>query len=201
MQIESNHEYAHLDFSGDDWTGLEVKGSQFDHCQFRGTLLTEWMTQSCIFTLCDFSGAHFNASQHTRSAFLNCQFRMANLFSTKFVECKMTGSSFEESNLDALTIQGGDWSYTHLRFHRLKGLNLRDVSFVEADLYECNLEKCDFQNADLSRAVLAHAILTHADLRGAKVDAVDWRSFDLTNVRLDLVQAVDVARAFGAKVE
>ena len=37
-------------------------------------------------------------------------------------------------------------------------------------------------------------------LRGASTDAVDWRAFELTGVRLDLVQAVQVARAHGALV-
>ena len=38
-------------------------------------------------------------------------------------------------------------------------------------------------------------------LRGASADAVDWRAFELTGVRLDLGQAVQVARAHGALVE
>jgi hypothetical protein len=37
-------------------------------------------------------------------------------------------------------------------------------------------------------------------LRGASTDAVDWRAFELTGVRLDLGQAVQVARAHGALV-
>ena len=38
------------------------------------------------------------------------------------------------------------------------------------------------------------------DLRGASMDEVNWLSFELTGVRLDLVQAVQVARAHGALV-
>ena len=34
----------------------------------------------------------------------------------------------------------------------------------------------------------------------ASTEAVHWRGFDLTGVRLDLVQAVQVARAHGALV-
>ncbi len=37
-------------------------------------------------------------------------------------------------------------------------------------------------------------------LRGASTDAVDWRAFELAGVQLDLVQAVQVARAHGALV-
>lgn len=56
----------------------------------------------------------------------------------------MTGSDFEEANLDGLTIKGGDWSYTNFRFANLGKQKLKDIRLVEADLYECNLEKSRF---------------------------------------------------------
>ena len=65
----------------------------------------------------------------------------ANLFVSKFEECKMTGSDFEEANLDGITIISGDWSYTNLRFANLSKQMLKGIRLVEADLYECNLEK------------------------------------------------------------
>lgn len=201
MRIQSDEEYVDTDFSGSNFSDVNMRGSRFIRCRFNGVDLTELQSQSTTFTTCDFTGAHLNASHHTRSAFLNCQFRLASLFGTTFEECKMTGSSFVESNMDAITIIGGDWSYTHLRFHRFKGLCLRKVKFTESDLYECNLEKCDLREADLTKAVLAKAKLAHADLRGAKIDGIDLKSFDLKDVKIDLAQAVEVARAYGAKVE
>ena len=39
------------------------------------------------------------------------------------------------------------------------------------------------------------------DLRGAIVDGVDLASLDLRNVRLDIAQAVALARSLGALVE
>jgi hypothetical protein len=43
--------------------------------------------------------------------------------------------------------------------------------------------------------------LRGSDLRGAATEAVPWRALELTGVRLDLVQAVQVAAAHGALVE
>jgi hypothetical protein len=42
---------------------------------------------------------------------------------------------------------------------------------------------------------------TGAVVEGADLARVDWQAFELTGVRLDLVQAAQVARAHGALVE
>ena len=72
--------------------------------------------------------------------------------------------------------------------------------FREADLTDADLRESDLTGADLDRARLQGEKLRGADLRGASTDAVNWRAFELTGVRLDLVQAVQVARAHGALV-
>ena len=43
--------------------------------------------------------------------------------------------------------------------------------------------------------------LQKADLRGAKLDGVDLKELDLKDVRLDMGQAVLLARSYGANVE
>lgn len=105
-----------------------------------------------------------------------------------------------QADLTALSIAAGDWSYTNLRHSILKGLNLQRVRFIEADLYGCNLENADLREADLTKANLAQAILTGADLRDAVIDGIDFKSFDLKGVRLDVAQAIQVARTYGAEV-
>ncbi len=56
------------------------------------------------------------------------------------------------------------------------------------------------READLTGAQLGKVKLSGADLRGAVVDRVDFKAFDLKNVKLDIAQAVAVARCYGAKV-
>ena len=91
----------------------------------------------------------------------------------------MTGSDFEEANLDGITIISGDWSYTNLRFANLSKQILKGIRLIEADLYECNLEKADLREADLTGAQLGKAKLSGANLKGAIVDRIDFTSFDL----------------------
>lgn len=56
------------------------------------------------------------------------------------------------------------------------------------------------RGADLSRVQLAQCKLAGADLRDAKLEGIDLKSLDLKGVRLDVEQAVLLARSMGAKV-
>ena len=163
--------------------------------------LIEWETAGETFEEADFSRARLNASLHTRTAFLRCVFRRSDLFDATFVQCKLTGSVFESAELRPLTIDGGDWSYVHLRGADLRGVSFRGVRLTEADFTEADLTECDFRDADLSYATLRNATLTGADLRGANLAGVDITSLRLDGAVLDVAQAIQVAQALGARVE
>ncbi|MNR34997.1 hypothetical protein D3C85_1528140 [compost metagenome] len=47
---------------------------------------------------------------------------------------------------------------------------------------------------------LSQCKLEGADLRDAKLEGIDLKSLDLKNVRIDVEQAVLLARSLGAKV-
>lgn len=113
----------------------------------------------------------------------------------------MIGSDFNEASLDGITIAGGDWSYTNLRFANLSKQAMRGIRLVEADLYSCNLEKADLRDADLTRARMGKSRMQGADLRGALMDGVDFMSLDIKGARMDAHQGAAFLRAYGAKVD
>jgi uncharacterized protein YjbI with pentapeptide repeats len=115
--------------------------------------------------------------------------------------CKLTGSQFPGATLRPLTSTDSDWSWTSLRGVDLSGSDLSGQRFREADLTDADLRECDLTGADLDRARVQGTRLRGTDLRGAATEAWPWRGLDLTGVRLDLVQAVQVAVAHGALVE
>jgi uncharacterized protein YjbI with pentapeptide repeats len=139
--------------------------------------------------------------QHTGTAFLSCRFERARLSNTVFEACKLTGSHFVGTDLRPLEARDCDWSWTSLRGVDLSGTDLSGQKMVEADLTDADLRECDLTGADLTSARVQHAKLRGADLRGASTGNVDWRQVELTGVRLDVLQAVQVARTFGALVE
>ena len=99
-----------------------------------------------------------------------------------------------------MTSTDRDWSWTSLRGADLSALQLSGQRFREADLTDADLRGTDLGHADLDRARLQNAKLRGADLRGASTEEVNWRSFELAGVRIDLVQAVQFARTHEALV-
>ncbi|SDL62901.1 Uncharacterized protein YjbI, contains pentapeptide repeats [Geodermatophilus siccatus] len=183
-----------------DWWGTELDGVTFTRCRFEDAGLEELVTRRCVFDSCVLTGVRMGGAQHLGTAFLSCRFDRARLFDVTWDGCKLTGSQFPGAQLRPMTTIDGDWSWTSLRGADLSGLVLAGQRFREADLTGADLRECDLTGADLDRARLQGAKLRGADLRGASTDAVDWRAFELTGVRLDLAQAVQVARAHGALV-
>ena len=122
------------------------------------------------------------------------------VFDVTWEGCKLTGSHFPGAQLRPMTSTECDWSYTSLRAADLSGLDLSGQRFREADFTDADLRECDLTGADLTRARLQSTKLRGADLRGASMDEVNWRGFEVTGVRLDLVQTVQFARAHGALV-
>ena len=135
-----NKEYVEIDFQDILIKEEELKNCTFIKCRFRGIDASEISTENCNFIECDFTGALLTLLS-IKELHLQIVLVGANLFVSKFEECKMTGSDFEEANLDGITIISGDWSYTNLRFANLSKQMLKGIRLVEADLYECNLEK------------------------------------------------------------
>ena len=121
-------------------------------------------------------------------------------FST-WTGCKLTGSIFLRCDLRPITVEGGDWSYVSLRGADLRGVSLAGLRLAEADLSDADLSGGSLVGADLSHARLRGVKLRGADLRGAVLDGCEVDLVDWTDVRIDLAQAVLLARARGAVVE
>ncbi|WP_236833549.1 pentapeptide repeat-containing protein [Blastococcus sp. MG754427] len=192
---------AAADYARVDWWGVELDGVTFSRCRFDDAGLEELVTRRCVFDECVLTGVRMGGSRHLGTAFLSCRFDRARLFDTTLDGCKLTGSHFLGASLRPLTAVDCDWSWTSLRGADLSAQQLSGQRFREADLTDADLRGADLSGADLERARLQNAKLRGADLRGASTDEVDWRSFELTGVHLDALQAVQVARAHGARVD
>jgi uncharacterized protein YjbI with pentapeptide repeats len=188
------------DFARVDWFGAELSGVTFVRCRFDDASLEELVTRRCVFEECLLTGVRMGGARHVGSAFLSCRFDRSKLFDVAWEGCKLTGSHFPGVQVPGMTSTDCDWSYTSLRGANLSGLDLSGQRFREADLTDADLRECDLTNAILDRARLQSTKLRGADLRGASMDEINWRAFELTGVRLDLVQAVQFARAHGALI-
>jgi uncharacterized protein YjbI with pentapeptide repeats len=146
------------------------------------------------------TGVLLGGSRHSGSAFLSCRFDRAKLFDAVWDGCKLTGSQFPGAELRPMTSIDSDWSWTSLRGADLSGLDFSGQRLREADLTDADLRECNLVGADLDNLRVHGLKLRGADLRGASTEGVNWRALNLLGVRLDLVQAVQFARAHGALV-
>ena len=150
-------------------------GRSFHGEDFEQADLMEESGIDCVFEECDFTNATLAAARFERCAFLRCNFRRTRFFGTHLLGCKLSGSTFIECDYTALTVEGGDWSYVLMRSARLEGICLGGVRL--------------------------RAKLRGADLRGANLEGVDLKGLDFSDASIDIAQAVQIARAFGAIVE
>jgi uncharacterized protein YjbI with pentapeptide repeats len=117
-----------------------------------------------------------------------------------FLACKLTGSEFGGADMPALVVRGGDWSYVTLRGVDLHGIDLSGLKLREADLTDADLRGADLRGCDLGHARLPGAQLAGADLRGAQTDGIDWRALGLSDVHVDIGQALAIAAAQGVQI-
>ena len=197
---ESGTSWEGEDLARVDWDGAQLERVTFVECRFEDASMLELVTRRCVFERCVLTGVSLSGSRHDGSAFLSSRFDRATLFDVGFDDCKLTGSQFPGATLRPMTAIDCDWSYTALRGADLSGLDLSGQRFREADFTDADLRECDLTGANLDRARLQSTKLRGADLRGASMDEVNWRAFELTGVRIDLVQSVQFARAHGALV-
>lgn len=187
-------------FIGADMYAVDLVDEHYLGCRFNDADLTEMTSRGVVFEECDFSGARLNASKHSASGFLRCSFRRTSLFDATFDECKLSGSTFQETALRPLRVTGGDWSFVSLRRADLAGITFSDTRLVEADFTGANLTGAALRDCDLSNAKLTHAKLAKADLRGSTLAGLDLATITLDGTRLDVEQAVVIATSLGAVV-
>jgi uncharacterized protein YjbI with pentapeptide repeats len=132
--------------------------------------------------------------------FVACEWKWALLFGASLVDLKMMAGIFDEADLRGALIRGGDWGASRLRNQSLRHQDFSGMSWNDADFYGADLRDCDFTRADLTRVMLAQAKIAGADLRGAEIGGIDWKTVDLTKVKVDSAQAILIARSFGAEV-
>jgi fluoroquinolone resistance protein len=194
--------YREGDYRGVNWSGKHLIGHRFERCGFGDADLLELATEQVVFEECDFAGARLNASDHVSTAFLRCRFLRTSLFDARLAGCKLVGSVFEgPCVLKPLRVEGGDWSYVSLRGQDLSGLDLSGVRLHGADLSIADLRGTVLRRCDLGYARFEEAVTAGLDLREADLQAVDLRNWDLTGVRVDLAQAIQLVGSYGAIVD
>ena len=156
-------------------------------------------TRRCVFEECVLTGVRMGGARHLGSAFLSCRFDRARLFDVVWEGCKLTGSQFPGADVRPMTSTGSDWSYTSLRGADLVGARIcpgsasgRPTSPTPT-CASATSPAPTWTGPGCSRRSCAAR-----DLRGASMDEVNWRGFDLNRPGIAGAR-VAVRRAVGAR--
>jgi fluoroquinolone resistance protein len=188
------------DFASTDLRGARLERVSFVRCSFEEAALDQLVTEGSSFTDCSFDRAELVASAHLRTAFVACSFNRTGLQRASLTDCKLAGSVFTDTRLRTTTIAGGDWSGVSLGGADLRGLDLSGIRLVDANLVDARLDRVVFTGANLTGVRWSGASLTDADLRGALIDSLDPRVVNLTGARVEVDQAVGLARYLGLRI-
>ena len=114
----------------------------------------------------------------------------------------MLGSAFVECSTIGLLLEGGNWSYTALRYIDFSKSDLSGINWEGADLSGCDFTSARLTGCCLRQAVVHQAIFKKANLCGADIDGTDLLSASsIKEARIDLDTAVLLAEQLGFQVE
>lgn len=129
-EMELDDEYGDCVFVACDFSGKEIRKTDFDKCEFR----------ACNFTLTRFRGALRDV------AFVDCKMTGAD-----FTEINRFSGDlfFENSHLDY-----AGFVETKLRKTVFRGCNMREGYFDRADMADSVFDRCDLERASFAGANL-----------------------------------------------
>lgn len=167
-----------VDFSGQDFSRLDLQSVRFERCLFAGTVFTaadlsqtEW--QSCRAAQAVFRSANLLDARFLNSDLNNTLWQRSKLAHATFEGCKLTGANFA----DTATL-GLSFSDCVLRSACLSGMSfykteLRNLDFADADLSYCDFRHAVFvDGGSMSMARVNDARFDQADLREASLDGL-----------------------------
>jgi len=157
--------------------------------------LTGTMLKKCRFMESDLNHAIFAGADLSEALFLNasllqCDFTGANLSSAIWVGITGDQSVFKDAELNNIRIlnesslQGADFTNTHVTQANLRGSNLSGASFEKADISESDFGECNLQGANLCLALAKQTRFGKADLTDARMNAVNLFGGSLQDARL-----------------
>jgi hypothetical protein len=179
-----------------DWWAPSSTASPSPCCRFDDAGLEELVTRRCVFNSCLLTGVRMGGVRNSGTAFLSCRFDRARLFDVIWDGCKLTPRRAAAADDHA----DSDWSWTLLRGADLSGLVLAGPAVPGGRPDRGRSAQVRRPPAGPPGEPASGGGSGVLLLRGASTGAVDWRAFEVTGPRLDLVQAVQVARAHGAPV-
>lgn len=145
--------FGRIDYTASPLARGEYENCTFKNCNFYSADLSNFIFRDCIFDGCDLSLVVF---------------KNTTLNDIRFVNCKLIGLQFQESNSFLLSIGFENCILKLSVFYKLK---LKKMSFIN-----CNLQEADFTEADLTSSIFENCDLYRTIFYSTNLEKADFRS-------------------------
>lgn len=165
--------------------------------------------QSCLFSGCLFPACTLRGSHFTDVTFRNCDLSNADLSGcsfqrVEFLDCKLVGTNLSEATMQHVAFERCKAEFANFAMGRFRFVVHGQGVMRGAVFDECRLEKVSFSRCDLTQGEFRGTRLrglsfADSNIRGLRVGEVD--SFELKGLKINVLQAADLARLLGVEVE
>lgn len=184
-------------FDGVASSTMTIQDVEFADCEFRlGPSEDPWRPNECIFDACRFIASDLSLSKWT-----DCTIR-----DSSFQDCRLTGADFSVALWSAYTATSPntftrcDLSYVNFSRARLGAIHVEECRALEAEFMEADLTGAVFADTDLSRATFARTNLTTADFRTAFGFIIDPTTAKLRGARFSSATLAGLVLGFGIEI-
>jgi uncharacterized protein YjbI with pentapeptide repeats len=182
IEVISDHQ------SDESFYRLEVQNSVFNNCIFHNCDFSKTSFYDVVFTNCDLSNSKFNDAYFSR-----CQ----------FINCKCVGVNLSESIMKHISIQGSNYTFSTFDLSKLNDFSveetdLTDVSMAEMTLVRFKTSKSKFIKNNFFKTKLKGIDFTDSDFIAPTISSPPT---ELKGAKINTIQAADLIRLWGVKVE
>ena len=122
----------------------------------------------------------------------------------EFADCKLTGTGLAETTLNHLLFDRCKGEFANFAFSRLRTVRFAGCRMRSAAFGDCRFERVEFAQCELAAAEffgtrLRGVSFADSDIRGIRVREID--SFELKGVKINVLQAAELARLLGVEIE
>ena len=154
---------------------------------------------SCIFRNVIFNNCSFKNIDLLDAKFENCdlsnsEFSGGSIHRVEFINCKLLGATFDESNLKDVLFQKVLGKYSNFSFAKFKSVNIIECNFQEGIFQQVRNEKIVLKDTDLTNSYFNKTSLDKVDLTTCEISGIDLEIDDIGGAIVTAMQALDLTR-------
>lgn len=198
-------DFSYVNICGASFDDSDVSGSTFNYNDGRMTNFASVNMGKCRFSRCDLSEATFTRSSVLDSVFLDCKMTGTSFEKALLIDAKFFNTDRKASYLEELTAGASDadparkngYDYTEYPIPQTKKM-WRDSVYACADMQDCNLQNCMAAGSCFVGMNLDRSVLNLADLKKSFFSNCLLRWSDLHRVNLTYSLLLGTAFAHSA---